>query len=90
MKQGHLSEDEIALRGDTLYEQLRPQVETEENIGKLISIDVETGDYEIASDLITAGRRLQARHPNAALIGKRIGYNAVYTVGGTLTRTAHK
>jgi len=31
---------------------LREKVETEDNIGKIISIDIETGDYEIdvASD----------------------------------------
>jgi hypothetical protein len=88
MADRHWSEEEIDRQGDTIYAQLRLKVETEENIGKLISIDVETGDYEIADDLLTAGRRLQARHPNATMVGKRIGYNAVYTVGGALTRTA--
>jgi hypothetical protein len=85
-----LSEEEIDRLGDTLYEQLRSQVETEENLGKLISIDTQTGDYEIADDLLIAGKRLQARHPDAKMVGKRIGYNAVYTVGGMLTRTSSK
>ena len=63
-------------------------LETEENIGKIVSIDVVSGDYEIAEDLLIAGRRLQLRHPDAQMYGKRIGYNAVYAVGGSLTRTA--
>ena len=33
------------------------------------------------------GRRLLAKHPGAATWTKRIGYNAVYALGGTLTRT---
>ena len=81
--------EEISQRGEILYEQsIRAQVETEDNIGKVISIDIETGDYEIDTDVIQASERLLARHPQAASWTKRIGYNAVYAVGGTLTRTA--
>ena len=81
--------EEIARRGEDLYERrIRAKVENEANIGKIISIDIETGDYEIADDLIVTGDRLLARHPGAALFAARIGYNAVYALGGTLTRTA--
>lgn len=82
-----ISNDEIGVRGQEIYEQrLRPVVKTEENIGKIISIDVVTGDFEIADDLLSAGRRLQVRRPDALMYGKRIGYNAVYALGGTLVR----
>jgi hypothetical protein len=64
------------------------RVETEQNIGKIISIDIETEDYEIDADPIAAGLRLKLRHPDVAMYGKRIGYDAVYAVGGTLVRTA--
>jgi hypothetical protein len=50
--------------------------------------EIGSGDYEIAEDLLLAGRRLQARRPNAKMYGKGIGYNAVYAVGGSLVRTA--
>src|SRR5579862_3152249 len=51
--------EEIARRGEGLYEQrLRALVETEENLGKIISIDIETGDYEIDEDPLITGRRL--------------------------------
>lgn len=82
------SGEEIGRRGQEIYDQkLRPLVETKENIGKIISIDIETGDYEIDDDLIQAGDRLLARHPGAALYGVRIGYDAVYAVGGSPSRT---
>jgi hypothetical protein len=86
---GHprFSLEEIGRRGQALYEQsIRPRVETEGNIGKQIVIDIETGDYEIDDDGLAASRRLLAKHPGAALYGARIGYNAVYTLGGVLTR----
>ena len=83
-----ISLEEIDQRGEEWYEQrIRRQVEIEGNIGKQIVIDVETGDYEIDEDGLAASRRLRAKHPGAALYGARIGYNAVYTIGGVLSRT---
>jgi hypothetical protein len=83
-----LSSIEIARRGKSLYERtIRSKVEAVNNIGKLVSIDVETGDYEIGDDLVVTSSRLHAKHPNAAVWTERIGFNAVYAVGGTLLRT---
>jgi hypothetical protein len=88
MDQNRVSREEVARRGDALYErEIRGRVETEENIGKILSIDIATGAYEIGDDPIDTARRIQARHPGAAIWTKRIGYNAVYAVGGSLTRT---
>ncbi len=89
MLQPRFAGEEVRRLGQELYEkQIRAVVETEENIGKLISIDVETGDYAIGDDPIINGDTLFAKHPGAALYGARIGYDAVYAMGGTLTRTA--
>ncbi|WP_395089052.1 hypothetical protein [Armatimonas sp.] len=81
--------DETALRGKALYqEQIREKVETQESLGKIVAIDIESGDYEVDSDLLTASRRLRTRHLSAVIWAERIGYNAVYAVGGTRTRTS--
>lgn len=89
MTHSALSREEIARRGKELYEKsIRANVETAENIGKIISINVETGDYEIGDDLVVTSRRLQAKQADAAIWAERIGFNAVYAVGGTLIRTA--
>ncbi|HTE19899.1 MAG TPA: hypothetical protein VK689_16160 [Armatimonadota bacterium] len=89
MPHSRLSAEEIDLRGAELYEQeLRRRVELPENIGKIISIDVESGDYAIAEDLIAAGDCVRARHPDAPMYAARIGYDAVFALGGTLTRTS--
>ena len=68
-----LSSEETARRGQVLYEQcLREKVETAENIGKLLSIDVESGDYEIGDDTsLDAVRTLRAGHPDAAVAVQR-------------------
>jgi hypothetical protein len=89
MPHPRFSGEEIARRGEDLYEQrLRAVVETPENIGKIISIDIETGDYEIDADPVRPAQRIHARHPGAAIYGKRIGYDATFALGGTLTRTS--
>ncbi|HZP81946.1 MAG TPA: hypothetical protein VFB21_09935 [Chthonomonadaceae bacterium] len=90
MPHPRFSSEEIARRGQELYEKsIRAKVETEENIGKLVSIDIETGDYEIGEDnSLEAPRRLHAKHPGAAIFTLRIGYNAAYALGGVLERTA--
>ena len=82
------SGEEIQERGEAIYDRnIRAKVETEENIGKIVSIDIETEDYEIDDDPLITGRKLQSKHPDAAIYGKRIGYNAVFSIGGTLVRT---
>jgi len=82
-----ISGEEITNRGKEIYEKIiRPLAEKTENIGKIISINVETGEYEIGDDLIITSRRLQAKQPDAPIWAGRIGFNAVYAVGGTLIR----
>ena len=72
-------------RGKELYEQqIRAKVETKENIGKLISIDVETGNYEIDEVTALASRRLRTRNPNAQIFGACIGQEAAYDFRGRL------
>jgi len=71
-------------RAQELYQRIRPQVETPDNIGKLIVMDVESGDYEIDNTGIETSRRLQQRHPGSTLYALRIGFQAVEALGGIL------
>jgi hypothetical protein len=86
MSHSRFSPEEVARRGKELYAKIiRAQVETAENIGKIVSIDIETGEYEVGENLLIPSRSLQAKHPDAALWGERIGFDVVYAVGGTLS-----
>ena len=83
-----MSSNEIDRRGNAIYKTvLRTRVETPENIGKEIVIDVESGDFEIGDNGLAISHTVLARHPGAALLGLRIGYNAVYSLSGVLIRT---
>lgn len=77
---------ELLKRAVALYEELRPEIETTENIGQMIVMDVASGDYEIGELGIQASYRLQKRHPDATLYALRIGYKTVESFGGVLER----
>jgi hypothetical protein len=80
-----LSREEVAQRAKQWYESsIRQQVETEENIGKMVIIDIETGDYEVDKTGLQASRNLSQKHPNARLFGIRIGYNVAVSFGGVM------
>lgn len=71
-----------------LYYRLRPQIETPGNIGKLILVDVESGDYEIADDELgfAASALVRERHPDANLFALRIGYKTTASFCGDMER----
>ena len=73
--------EDVVRRGQELYEQqIQPQVEAE-NRGKFLILDVETGQYEIDAEDLTASKRLLARVPSAVLYGVRVGSPTAYRLG---------
>lgn len=84
-----LSGEEVAKRANRLYDsEIRQKVETEENIGKMVIIDIETGDYEVDETGLQAAHNLYAKHPYARLFGIRIGYNLAASLGGVMERVS--
>src|SRR5262245_26334638 len=75
------SKEEAARRGTQIYEaQVRPQVEAG-NHGKIVAIDMDTGAFEVAEDIMTAVDHLRARYPDAQPWLVRIGHRAVRSFG---------
>ena len=56
--------------------------------GKVLVLDLESGDYEVDADLLTASDRLQARRPGAFEYTFRVGYPAVGKLRSPLRRKA--
>ncbi len=72
--------EEFARMGDAIYEgKVRPLVE-EGNKGRIVAIDIESGDYKVASDTLSASQYLIDRNPDAQIWCVRIGYNAVHRI----------
>jgi hypothetical protein len=81
-KQVEYTDEEVAQRGDELYERVISPEEKERYKGRIAAIDIETGDYEIDDDELTASDRLFARNPTAEIWFVRVGERAVHRLGG--------
>jgi hypothetical protein len=82
-----LSREEVARRAKELYKNsIRQQVETEENIGKMVIIDIETGEYAVDKTGIESAHFLREKNPLARLYGIRIGYKVAVSFSGFLER----
>jgi len=88
VRQPRYSKEEFAQLGDAMYETLvRPQVEAG-NHGKIVAIDLETGNFEVDESEIAACNRLESRHPDAQIWIVCIGSHYVRRFGGRGKRTA--
>ncbi|NEQ98231.1 MAG: hypothetical protein F6K30_16185 [Cyanothece sp. SIO2G6] len=86
IRQPRYSKEEFAQRGDEIYEtQVRPQVEAD-NYGKIVAIDIETGAFELADEILPATDRLFERIPEAQPWIVRIGHRAVHRFGARSLR----
>ncbi|MBI3468163.1 MAG: hypothetical protein HY000_34595 [Planctomycetes bacterium] len=81
VRQPRYTKEEHARLGSEMYDsRVRPQVEAG-NHGKIVAIDIETGEYEVADQTVEAAQRLLARCPDAQIWAVRIGYPAVHRFG---------
>jgi hypothetical protein len=82
------SVEEVAPRTKQFYENgIRQQVEHGDNIGKMIVIDSETGEYGIDKTGVETALRLKQNKPNARLFTMRISYDVAVSFGGAIERT---
>jgi len=80
-----LSAEEIAHRGEAIYqERIRPLVEPDHH-GDYVVISIDTGEYALDPVLIDALMRADGAFPNSLLHTVRVGYDAVVRFGASVT-----
>jgi hypothetical protein len=81
--------EEVAQRAKQFYEQgICQKVEHSDNLGKMIVIDAETGEYGIDRTGVESALSLKQKNPNARLFTMRIGYDVAFSFGNApLNRT---
>ena len=80
--------EEIARLGKAIYERdIRQQVEADYH-GKVVAIDVDSGDYAIADTGLAAADALRERRPAPDVWAVRVGYPTLRTFGGSSPRSA--
>jgi hypothetical protein len=83
--------EEVAARAKKLYaDKIRSEVENEANIGKMVVIDAETGEYAVDKSGIYSAITLKTKNPNARLFTIRIGYDVAVAFGGNIDRIGDK
>ncbi len=79
MPRGDYKRGEAAHLGREIYvKDIKPLMK-EEDIGKFVAIDVDTGDYEMDVRVADALHRLKVRHPDSALTAQRVGYRTPFS-----------
>jgi len=73
LRQRRYSREDVARRGDEIYERVVLPLLSPADEGKYVLIDIETEDYEIDRDEIAASDRLLARHPDAQVWMRQVG-----------------
>ena len=81
MSHPRYTSEEIARRGQALYEErVRAEVDARDR-GKFLVLDIETGEYELDVDELAALQRAKRKNPDAVLYILRVGYPAAYRIG---------
>jgi len=82
-----LALSEFSQKGEHIFQaQILPNISVEKLKGKIVAIDVETGDYYIESTVLKAGMLGRKTRPQAKFYFKRIGYDAVYRQHGVIKK----
>ena len=82
------SPEEMARLGNQIYRRdIRDKVMPQHK-GKFLVLDIESGDYEMDEDDLSAEEILRARRPDGIFFGLRIGYTSAYTRAGRMMEDA--
>ena len=74
---------ETGRRGEEIYERDIKPILAADKHGRIVAIDVDSGCWAIADDVIQASADLRAQRPEASDVWlRRVGYRAVYGFGG--------
>jgi hypothetical protein len=79
----------IGHEGQQVYEHLRQRLEKRYK-GKIVAIEVESGDYFVGDTLQEAIQKARTKYPNKIFYSVRVGYPAVYSFssGAPISSTA--
>jgi hypothetical protein len=79
--QGGIVDDQTPERGEEIYHRVIRPTLTEADRGKVVAIDVKSGDYAIGKDSVETVPLLQARRPDAIIWLRRVGYKSMHWFG---------
>lgn len=81
-RQRRYSKEELANRGDEIYYRVIHPAVYPQYKNKFVVVDIETNEWEMDDDALTACDRLLARLPDAQTWLVKVGKRAVHHIGG--------
>ncbi len=73
---------QIVEKGERIYDEMLAGLLEPQHNGKYLVLDLDSGDYEIDVDHLSALGRLRAKHPDKIFYATRVGYRTLGTIGG--------
>jgi hypothetical protein len=74
--------EQVAMVAEAIYEQgVRSTIETPENLGKFLTLEVETGNYCLASNMVDSILPLKQQYPLGRLFTLKVGYPTAASFG---------
>ncbi len=70
--------EEFTEKGRAVYKKLRSKIR--ENKGKIVAIEIESGNYFIGEDELEAAQKARNKFPDKIFVFFRIGYPAVHKI----------
>ena len=80
--QRRYTNEEIARRGDELYDSKVSPTLKKKDLDRFVAIDIETGEFELGDNEMEAYDRLHARIPDAQTWLVRAGRRYLHSFGG--------
>ncbi len=85
MRGPRYSKEEFARRGKEIYERRVRSLVEPTHKGKVVAIDIETEEFEVAENALAASERLFLKRPDAQPFAIRIGSPTLHRFGSSIT-----
>jgi hypothetical protein len=76
-----LTPEQVAVKGERIYQEKLKTVLEPSEIGKFVAIEVESGDYFVGESIIDAIQQARAKYPDKLVHTIKVGYEGVFKMG---------
>jgi hypothetical protein len=74
----HVNVNTLAVKGEDIYATRLKALLEPAHQGKIVAIEIESGDYFLGDTVVEAGQKAKERYPDRVFYFIRVGYSAVH------------
>lgn len=72
-------DEKLSTEGEKVYTKIKGKLK--DKIGKIVAIEVDSGEYFVGNDTMDAYKQAAKKHPDKLFYFKRVGAKATYFIG---------